>query len=209
MSQPVECQSTIERARSANPFRSAKLRPGVIPYFFQDRTTVELLLERFESLGRFAEIVGPHGTGKSTLVEMLAKAWVSDGREVVCFHLRNDQRRLPFQREDWIKRRRRNLILIIDGAEQLAISTRWMWRVRCRRFGWGLLLTTHESLGAPHLWSTASSPEIAKFVVHALLHQEYPGAKIDDETLTKLLLKHNGNLRETLFSFYDFWRTDA
>jgi hypothetical protein len=57
-----------------NPFSTRRLRPGAGPFHFGPGQSAERLLRRLEVLGWRAEIVGPHGSGKSALVEVLVEA---------------------------------------------------------------------------------------------------------------------------------------
>lgn len=194
-----------DTATCRNPFRAANLWPGVIPYLFYDTTTIAELVERFDSLGKYAEIVGAHGTGKSTLVQMLCNAWTARGINVVNCSLRNKQRQLALKPSQW---QQSNCILVIDGAEQLRMPTRWLWRARCKRHNCGLLLTTHKSLGAPELWKTTSQPALIAEIVETLLGQENSNLKFDNSELTNILARNQGNVRETLFELFDVWRVN-
>jgi hypothetical protein len=58
-----------------NPFSSCHVRPGAVPWFGD----LEALYSRWHALGQRAQIVGPHGTGKSTLLAHLALRAKRDG----------------------------------------------------------------------------------------------------------------------------------
>lgn len=210
----IDCDLT------ANPFRASNLRPGLIPFLFHDDTNADKLLKRLNELGGTAEIRGPHGTGKSTLAAMLAAAWKNRGHDVVQYTLRQGERRLPLSRTEWIQRRSPNMVLVIDGAEQLRPWTRWLWMSRCRRNGCGLLMTTHHQLGVPTLWVTTATVESARRVIGEIFARErrlaaddaggadvasFDPAPCDIDEIRNLLRQHKGNLREVLFSLYDRW----
>ena len=58
---------------SDNPFRASRLIPGTLPHLSNDGTPTDLdaLISTIRP-GRPAAIVGPHGTGKTTLLRRLA-----------------------------------------------------------------------------------------------------------------------------------------
>lgn len=55
---------------AVNPFSTRYHEPGALAYCFEDdaNASAEALYERFLASGRRGEIVGSHGTGKSTLL---------------------------------------------------------------------------------------------------------------------------------------------
>jgi len=55
-----------------NPFATRYVQPGMVAWFACDTLSLKMLERRFtDELGCRAAIVGPHGTGKSTLLEHL------------------------------------------------------------------------------------------------------------------------------------------
>ena len=132
----------------ANPFATRFIRPGAVPYVFDEGQSTAMLIERLESLGWWAQIVGPHGSGKSTLLAQLTPALEQAGRRPAMFALHDGQRRLP---GDWLIEVSRTSarLIIIDGYEQLSRASRFWLKRRCRREGWGLLVTAHDNVGFP------------------------------------------------------------
>ncbi|MCL2306422.1 MAG: hypothetical protein FWC43_13855, partial [Planctomycetaceae bacterium] len=150
---------------SENPFSSRFVTN--IPYFFPpdfSENTLVRLVRRFEECGRVSQIVGPHGTGKSTLLDALTQHLVGPVFKTV---LRDRQRRLP---PDFTEYRDGNCIVIIDGYEQLSVCSRLrLWRER-RRFRFGLLITVHRPVfGWPILCETAPDRETCNHVLQFLL----------------------------------------
>ena len=181
-----------------NPFSFRHV--ATIPYFFPQGTqenTLSLLAERFEQNGRVGQIIGPHGTGKSTLLEALSQQLSGPVIKIV---LRDRQRRLPL---DFAECHDKNCIVIIDGYEQLSVCSRvWLWWKR-RRFGFGLLITVHRPIfGWPVLYETTPNREACKRIVQILLKNE---VEMDSQMLDSLFTKHQGNLREIFLELYDEW----
>ena len=109
----------------SNPFSTRYTAPGKTPYFFERsflrqmkaahpekfeelfvralgareeiRTLVcvHFLVDAFESRGCRGQIVGGHGTGKSTLLHVIKEALISSGYEVFSWSLHDQQRFLP------------------------------------------------------------------------------------------------------------------
>ena len=187
-----------------NPFSSCSVTS--VPYFFpQDSQENELdLTERLEQCGGIAQIVGPHGTGKSTLLEALSQQLHQSGKAVVKTVLRDRQRRLP---PDFVDRlmthRTDNCVVLIDGYEQLAAFSRGWLCWKRRRLGFGLLITTHRPIfGQPILYKTAPNRETCRRIVQTLLNNE---AEIAPQTLDSLFAKHRGNMRQIFLELYDQW----
>ena len=55
----------------SNPFSTRFTRPGAIPFLFEEPLTAEFIIHRFNANNWLAQIVGPHGSGKTTLVRGL------------------------------------------------------------------------------------------------------------------------------------------
>jgi hypothetical protein len=175
-----------------NPFTVQKVRR--IRYRLSG-TTWEALLDRLAALRHRAAIVGPHGHGKTTLLEDLAPHLEARGFRIRSVMLHTGDR--------WLTREQRLALfrnpgsrdlLCVDGAEQLG---RWAWldlRLRSRAAG-GLLITSHRSGLLPTLLDCETSPELLAGIVHDLLGREV-------EAPEKLFERHGGNVREALRELY-------
>ena len=198
---------------SENPFCTRRVRPGAIPFLFPPGEDAEMLVERLQRNGWRGEIIGAHGSGKSALLATLIPAIQRAGRHAALVELHDGQRRLPRDCPNF--RVGENgavpldaafsapLVLVVDGYEQLSRWRRFLLKRRCRRRGWGLLATAHNSVGLPELCRTAATPAVAEQIVGRLLiGQASPFAPSE---LAECLARRGGNLRETLFDLYDLY----
>jgi hypothetical protein len=211
--------------RDTNPFATCWTRPGAIPFVFAGDQTAAGLVTRLAELGWRAEIVGPHGSGKSTLVAALLPEVRDAGFAVHSITLRDGQRWLPrafWQRAfgaRWQKSSMRpessdgttslnrfvpsvvRPLLVIDGYEQLHWLQRWWLKRRCRRAGAGLLVTSHASTGLATLVTLAPDRQLVERLV-ALLCQR-GSSSIDSADVAASAAVHGSNVREIFFDLYD------
>ncbi len=153
---------------------------------------------RARALGLRAQLVGPHGTGKSTLLAHLLELLRKTGPEEP--HVVRLTRQRPWLPADWMPRPPARL-LALDGAEQLGpLAWRWV-RVRTRLAGCGLLVTSHHDLGLPLLHETRMDPALALRVLHALLQDRQ--APPSEAEIARLLARHGGNMRDLLLTLYE------
>jgi hypothetical protein len=185
-----------------NPFSTSRVRPGAIPFIFPPGQNAETLVDRLRQAGWWGEIIGRHGSGKSTLLAVLTAALERAGRRAILVTLHDDERRLPLGlRHDG--RLRPPAVLIVDGYEQLGLWQRLALRRFCRRQAVGLLVTAHKSMGFPLLYQTMVTPELAEQIVRQLMGDR-PSPLLPAE-VCQALSRRGGDLRETLFDFYDLY----
>lgn len=188
---------------ASNPFSTRHVRPGAIPYFFPDGTTLETLVERLAASGWQGEVVGPHGSGKSTLLAALVPCIERTGRRVAIYRLHEGERRLPATPRD-MHALAANDVVAVDGYEQLPRWRQWLLRRSCTRRGIGLLATTHAPTGLPLLWQTSVDlASLERVVAHALASQSRLEPAIGREEIAAALAAHPTNAREALFALYD------
>lgn len=184
------------RARD-NPFRADRVLS--LPYRLAG-TSWEALLDRLAALDFRASIVGPEGSGKTTLQEELERRLQQRGASTRWLRLRSADRR------DALRLTRQLLdaakpedVLLVDGAEQLSA---WAWRRFARRAGAqrGLIITTHRPGRLPTLVECRASPEL----LHELVKEVLGGSDVSAcGDLTALFHRHHGNLRLCLRELYD------
>jgi hypothetical protein len=186
------------RARD-NPFRTERVLS--VRYRMADGT-FDALLDRFDAMGRRAALVGPKGTGKTTLLEDLAPRLRDRGFTVR--ELRLDEENPTFDRKflkEFLRSLGRRDVILFDGAEQLGRFA-WFRFERATRGAGGLLVTTHRAGRLPTLLATTTTPDLLDRLVEEIL-----GSRSSEvRSLTRgLFEKHRGNLREALRELYDHY----
>ena len=184
-----------------NPFSTRHTRPGAVPYLFSPGQTLEGLLSKLALSDWWGEIVGPHGSGKSTLLARLIEVAPQHRRWPLLIALHDRQRSLPI---DLTKRTDLDgsTLIVVDGYEQLGRWQRMRLKQLCRRQGWGLLVTSHASVGLPRLYETAVTLDLARRVVQQLLSGS-PSGTWTNGVVDRCYQQCDGNLREMLFLLYD------
>jgi hypothetical protein len=185
-----------------NPFCTARVRPGAIPFAFPTGQTAAALVARLGAQGWRGQIIGPHGSGKSTLVASLILELARHGRRPFLVELHDGQRRLPVDLRR-VPGLDSTAVVIVDGYEQLAFLPRLRLRWFCRRQGLGLLVTSHTSVGLPELYATSTTAGQACELAAHLLGPE--AALIRPEEVAERFARHEGDLREVLFDLYDLY----
>jgi hypothetical protein len=183
---------------SSNPFSTRRTRPGALAYIFRPGDSPEKLVRLLEQNCWRGEIIGPHGTGKSTLLCALLPVINSAGRRTILITLHDGERSLAAY-QDALASADAHTLLVIDGYEQLSRFSRWRVRRFCNRRGCGLLITAHRSVGLPTLANTTVDFDTALAVIRALAGE--PVA--DRATIERSWHAHCGNVRDVLFDLYD------
>jgi len=162
--------------------------------------TWEALLERLASLRYRAAIVGPHGRGKTTLLEDLAPRLEALGFRIRSVMLHTGNRFLTRdQREVLLHDMGSRDLLCIDGAEQLSRSA-WASLLARSRVAGGLLVTSHRPGLLPTLIDCETTPELLAGIMRDLA-----GPEADGIPMRSLFARHEGNIREALREMYDVW----
>jgi hypothetical protein len=153
------------------------------------------LLERLAALRFRAALVGPHGHGKTTLLEDLGARLAGRGFRVRSVTLHDGQRRLAAsQRRELFNGLTPSDVLFLDGAEQLGHLSWLEVRTRTRGAG-GLVITSHRPGLLPTLYECRTDPELLAGIVRDLLGRE--------TSVEELFVRHGGNVREALRDLYD------
>jgi hypothetical protein len=187
-----------------NPFSTRFVRPGAIPFHFRDGESAEQLVENLQQNHWQGEIIGPHGTGKSTLLESLKPFIEIAGRSIV--HIRLTAERPSLKAAElfggvWNAK----TLIIIDGYEQLHIFARCILAARRRISGAGMLITAHEPTGFPPLYQTRADEPIFSDLVELLVRETH--STITRAEAAQALQASNGNVRDALFRLYDLYES--
>ena len=179
-----------------NPFAVRKVL--AIRYRLSGQTW-EGLLERLAALRYRAAIVGPHGRGKTTLLEDLAPRLEALGFRIRSVMLHTGNRSLTRdQREALLHDIGRRDLLCVDGAEQLS-RIAWASLLARSRAAGGLLVTSHRPGLLPTLLDCETTPELLEGIVRELVGAD---PRID---VRKVFVRHEGNVRSALREMYDVW----
>lgn len=175
-----------------NPFASARI-DGLAYHF--DRGGLPMIVERLARHGGRGAIVGPHGSGKTTLMDELADSLSSEPVRIrldaVTAHpFRTTVRALPTAVGS------RHAVLL-DGAEQLGATAWWRLQQRVRRAGL-VVITSHRPGRLPTVHTCATTPELLRELVREL--DPATAATVD---IGDLFDRHGGNLRECFRELYD------
>jgi adenylate kinase family enzyme len=189
-----------------NPFSTRFVRPGAIAFQCHDGHSLTTLIDEF--LNRWhgrASIIGPHGSGKSTLVAGLAEL-LAQRFEVFAYRFSTTDRNFA---SIWRSYRQwgPQCVVMVDGYEQLPIWSQWRLAVTVRSTQAKLLITAHRrTLWLPVLWRTEIDEEVAIRIRDQLLtsHPELLTTADVEEAWREARKAFPSDLRETLMSMYDW-----
>jgi len=193
----------------ANPFTARRIAPGAIPYRFDHTGQREALVEACLRLPA-AAIVGPHGTGKTTLLRTLRWDLERRAGPVALLTLGDGATRgaapplpagLGLPRALVTQAAARPAWLVVDGFEQWGLWRRVRVVLGCRRAGVRLLVTAHGACGVPIVHRTAVTPRTLAAIHDGLVQDRPTHVAVGD--LAMALERQGGNLREALFDCYD------
>jgi hypothetical protein len=188
----------------SNPFATRFIRPGMIPYVFPPDVSAASIISQLVAQNWRGSILGPHGSGKSSLLGVLVPELESHGRHVIRQQLQGGERQLRWQElapSTWNSQ----TLVVIDGYEQLSFWQRLLLRARCRLKGAGLLVTAHEPVGLAPIFTTQPTEDLAQAIVQQLVPTN--DAHIRPADVVQQFAAHKGNVRETLLALYDVYRS--
>lgn len=160
------------------------------------------LTARLRQLDGRASVIGPHGSGKTTFMEALARRLTEAGESVHSMRLTCPPRR-PFHACHLKQIERASADgcwILIDGAERIGPL---MWRrvSRVTRPAGGLVITMHRNGRLPPLLRTHTTPGMLRNCFE-LLSAGHVLPSTDPE-VEELWRSHRGNLRAAMWTAYD------
>lgn len=181
-----------------NPFRMQRIER--LRYRL-DETGWHRLLARFAANRWRGVLVGPHGSGKTTLREEIEARLRRDGWQVRVLVL-GDERPVGWaELRAFIAGADRRTMISIDGLDRIGALT-W-WRLRRAMSGIaGILATSHVPGRLPLLQRHHTSTRLLRDLVHELVagHRHPDGL---DRRCDELFSRHGGDLRACLRALYD------
>ncbi|MEO7327645.1 MAG: hypothetical protein ABI193_03635, partial [Minicystis sp.] len=151
----------------------------------------------FLESGGEGALIGPEGTGKSTLLQALVREAAQRGLRSRLLTIDHDglPPALPVSGEQ---------LLCLDEADRLSWFRLRLLRLRCRRRSVALLVTGHRPLGLPTLRQTRVSADLAtSLAAQVLARSPSLPALVRAEEAGEMLREQRGNLRQVLLSLYD------
>jgi hypothetical protein len=143
---------------------------------------------------RQGEIIGPEGTGKTTLLRALLAEAATRRLPAALIRVPGGQRWPTSSVWKFCR----------SHAEQLAAPARWLLRAACRAHGVALVVTGHAPLGLPSLRLTAVDDELFARLTSAILARSPQApALVSAAEAPEALRLAAGNAREALFTLYD------
>jgi hypothetical protein len=184
------------RRPADNPFASHRVE--ALPYRHRGSSLADLE-RRLTALGGRAAVVGPKGSGKTTLTGELATRCNGNAVHVAipaaCPH--------PWRvvREQLPRRLSRGRAVFVDGAEQLG-PVGWRRLLLATRHATSLVVTLHLPGRLPTLTECRTDPALLRELVRELAPDDAP---LIEPHLDELHRRHRGNLRECFRELYDLF----
>ncbi|MFN3148993.1 hypothetical protein [Bremerella sp.] len=178
-----------------NPFSTRFTRPGTIPFIFPGEYSLESIVAAFDQPAAQAAIVGPHGSGKSSLLETLSQKWLEVGLVEQRVRLTASRKHNPLR----LGSLDATSLLVIDGFEQLSFWKQQWVRWRCQRKRTRLLVTAHRDCGLPIVLRTQPSWTLALKLSSMLLSCDVTPYETE---LRSLWEEEPGDIRVYFFRLY-------
>jgi hypothetical protein len=196
----LKTRSNGPPSRHDNPFATCWTQPGTLAFRFNNNQTAEHLVDKLATQNWRGAIIGPHGSGKSSLLEELKPTLIAAGRRIQAISLRNGQRHLPnhFLASCFGSS---NSLVIVDGYEQLRWAARAHLLFRCRLASAGLLVTSHLPVRIQTLIRLSPDCQFVEQLVEDLCAEV--STTITRADIAASHACHGNNVREILFDLYD------
>ncbi|MDR1485114.1 MAG: hypothetical protein LBT09_09865 [Planctomycetaceae bacterium] len=191
----------------SNPFSTCNWQAGVIDYIFESGIDISVILKRLSDSGGVGQIVGKHGSGKSALLESIAKFLIKNKFNVQKTTLNSTQKNIQNDFLLSLQKINTNTIYILDGYEQLPLIARIGLRLRNWHNSGGFIFTTHKpAVFVPIIYKTIAKPEIFQNLVKNMIKNS--NFKINHKKINKIFKETNGNFRNGFFKLYDLFEEE-
>ena len=187
-----------------NPFATRFTRPGAVGYLFPPGQSAVGTLDLLRNNNWWGEVIGPHGSGKSSLLAELLPLLEATGRRVALYSLHQGDRTLPIAKAD-VAAWNEETQVVVDGYEQLSWWSKRRLQSQVKSRQAGLLVTAHQPMGLPSLFATQPTLALARQIV-AEVQKIDPDKTLTDADVAAAFAAHGANLREMLFSLYDVYQ---
>ncbi|HEY5753647.1 MAG TPA: hypothetical protein VIT21_10895, partial [Chthoniobacterales bacterium] len=179
-----------------NPFASSRIE--AIPFVFPDGDDWNALIARLSHHGWRASIIGPHGTGKTTLLEQLAPRLATLGFKPHLVTL-NTTSSLGDKRDliQAVRGFRSHDFLLLDGEEQLLLAQFFALKNAAKKCG-GMITTRHRRGSLPAIFETQPTAALLRGLVVRLT-----GATLDEKESVALLSRQRFSIRDCFRELYD------
>ncbi|HMP79931.1 MAG TPA: hypothetical protein PKD54_10805 [Pirellulaceae bacterium] len=202
-----------------NPFATCYIRPRSIEYRFRPGESIDLLIARLDHSGWRGQIIGPHGSGKSTLVATLAGPALTRFERIEWWAIRSHSgvfRRVVWHRENDLRRdanadghveaTRLGTLTVIEGWERLPWWSRLASCLAGRLGRRHVLLTGRRPMScfAPVIYR--ATPDLARFMELCHWLQRDVEHPLADSDVSQAFHAHQGNAREALLALFDLFQ---
>lgn len=182
-----------------NPFRMQRIE--ALRYRLDDDGWQQLLT-RFAANRWRGVLVGPHGSGKTTLREEIEARLRADGWEVRPLVIGDgDVLRWSILR-DFITGTSERTLLSIDGLDRIGAVLWWRFQRAARAVG-GILATSHLAGRLPTLHRHQTSAALLRELVQDLVADHGDGHTWVAQRCDELFARHHGDVRACLRQLYD------
>ena len=163
---------------------------------------VDQLLGKLAPANYCGAIVGPHGSGKTTLIEELGRELEGDGFVVKKLFVNDTNKLSRRDRKLFTRDVKEDEIVLLDGADELGFFAWRQFKWSVIGAGAGLIITTHRRGMLESLIECSTNEELLAEIVWELLgNREF----VERVVLDEIFARRKGNIRDCLWELYDIW----
>jgi hypothetical protein len=189
------------RSAEINPFRVSQLESIE---WIPSPLSVKEILEKWKDLNYCGQIIGEHGSGKTTLALKLQESIENEGLNCLYLFANNESLKKDFKEWDSkLDTVSHSTIVIFDGIEQAGFWSKKRWLTKHKNH----FLLTHSQLNKSPLVCKLKPTE----TLFIELCEKLAGAETSKLLKTvggpkELLRRHHNNLRDCFFELYKLWQ---